>query len=105
MSEIKQYRKRPVVIEAMAAAIRRERERPAIRSLEWSQKAPERMATAALDAALPLIRQALAEKVRDGMHTVEMARKAVRAGMAVGEVGAWDEALEQAARLIEGVEL
>ena len=93
------------IIEAMAEAIRRERERPAIRSLEWSQKAPERMATAALDAALPLIREALAEKVRDGMHTVEMARKAVRAGVCVGEVSAWDAALEEAALLIEEVEL
>lgn len=96
---------RDQIIEAMAAAIRRERERPAIRSLEWSQKAPERMATAALDAALPLIREALAEKVRDGMHTVEMARKAVRAGVSVGEVHAWDAALEEAALLIEEVEL
>lgn len=93
------------IIEAMAAAIRRERERPAIRSLEWSQKAPERMATSALDAALPLIRGALAEKVRAAMFTAESARESIRAGMAVGEVGAWDAALERAARLIEGAEL
>lgn len=97
--------RRANIVEAMAAAIRRERERPAIRSLEWSQKAPERMATAALDAAVPLIRQALAEKVREAMFTAESAREAIRAGMAVGEVGAWDEALEQAALLIEEVEL
>lgn len=96
---------REQIIEAMAAAIWREWERPAIRSLERSQKAPERMATAALDAALPLIREALAEKVRAAMFTAESARESIRAGMAVGEVGAWDEALEQAALLIEEVEL
>ena len=65
----------------------------------------QREAETALDAALPLIREALADKVRDGIHTVEMAWKAVRAGMSVGEVRAWDEALAEAALLIEEVEL
>lgn len=75
-------------------------------SLEYAGDAyRSHIATAALDAALPLIREALAEKVRDGMHTVEMARKAVRAGVSVGEVDAWDAALEEAALLIEEVEL
>ena len=56
-------------------------------------------------SVLDAIWLALAEKVRDGMHTVEMARTAVRAGMSVGEVYAWDAALEEAALLIEEVEL
>lgn len=53
------------VISVMADAIRREQHRPAIRSVEWAQKAPERMATAALDAALPLITKILAKKVQE----------------------------------------
>lgn len=53
------------IIEVMADAIRREQQRPAIRSVEWSRKAPERMATAALDAALPMIRTQLAGRIRE----------------------------------------
>ena len=98
---------REQIIEAMARAMAARSTggvcQPSDDDLEWQGWVED--ATAALDAALPLIRAVLAEKVRDGIHTVEMARKAVRAGMAVGEVGAWDAALEEAALLIEEVEL
>lgn len=95
------------IIEAMAAAIRRERERPAIRSLEWSQKAPERMATAALDAALPLIREAFAEQVRSKALGPDFGRNPMSGADSRDArlYGAYDDGLECAARLIEEVEL
>lgn len=96
---------RDQIIEAMARAVFAGMKTPRLAFSPEFEASVHRQCRAELDAALPLIREALAEKVRDGMHTVETARKAVRAGMAVGEVGAWDEALEQAALLIEEVEL